>query len=152
MYTGTVMELLRQEYRTKFKEFMDDEQADMMEKGLMDSTYEYVRDAGAPESVIQTAYLCKGNEIVELLQRGNPPRASMPHENPRMLYPEIWNPFIEKEKLLKLKEETMASTDAFKCLKCKHKKSIVSQVQTRSADEPATTFVRCLVCGHTVTF
>jgi len=39
------------------------------------------------------------------------------------------------------------SSSEFKCRKCKSEKTSVSQAQTRSADEPMTTFVTCLECG-----
>ena len=40
-----------------------------------------------------------------------------------------------------------ASTDKFTCRKCHSKKCTYYQLQTRSADEPMTTFVSCLDCG-----
>lgn len=36
---------------------------------------------------------------------------------------------------------------AFKCAKCKSQKTTYYQMQTRSADEPMTTFVTCLNCS-----
>ena len=36
----------------------------------------------------------------------------------------------------------------FKCGKCKSKKTTYFQLQTRSADEPMTTFVTCKDCGN----
>uniref|UniRef100_A0A3B1JR99 Transcription elongation factor n=1 Tax=Astyanax mexicanus TaxID=7994 RepID=A0A3B1JR99_ASTMX len=39
-------------------------------------------------------------------------------------------------------------TDMFICGKCKGKKCTYTQVQTRSADEPMTTFVLCNDCGN----
>ncbi|KAI8052009.1 transcription elongation factor S-II [Syncephalis plumigaleata] len=41
-----------------------------------------------------------------------------------------------------------ASTDAFKCPRCKQRKCTYFQLQTRSADEPMTTFVTCVVCNN----
>lgn len=41
-----------------------------------------------------------------------------------------------------------AETDMFKCGKCKETKTTYYQLQTRSADEPMTTFVRCVVCNN----
>ena len=41
-----------------------------------------------------------------------------------------------------------SSTDNFTCRKCKSKKCSYYQLQTRSSDEPMTTFVTCLNCGN----
>ncbi|PSS33244.1 Transcription elongation factor TFIIS like [Actinidia chinensis var. chinensis] len=40
-----------------------------------------------------------------------------------------------------------ATTDQFKCSKCGKKETAYHQMQTRSADEPMTTFVTCVTCG-----
>ncbi|KAF8344652.1 transcription factor S-II, central domain-containing protein [Amanita rubescens] len=45
-------------------------------------------------------------------------------------------------------EEQQAETDAFQCSRCKQRKCRYRQAQTRSADEPMTTFVTCTVCGN----
>lgn len=45
-------------------------------------------------------------------------------------------------------EEQQAETDMFKCGKCKGRKTRYYQMQTRSADEPMTTFVTCINCGN----
>lgn len=64
---------------------------------------------------------------------------------------ELWKPLIEKE-LKKQKEliegGMLSGTDEFYCIKCKQRKCVYTQVQIRSADEPMTTFVSCLVCGN----
>ncbi|KAI8899383.1 transcription factor S-II, central domain-containing protein [Globomyces pollinis-pini] len=39
-----------------------------------------------------------------------------------------------------------AETDMFKCGKCKGRRATYYQMQTRSADEPMTTFVTCTIC------
>lgn len=41
-----------------------------------------------------------------------------------------------------------ATTDQFQCGKCKQRKTTYYQMQTRSADEPMTTFVSCLNCNN----
>ncbi|SCZ91453.1 BZ3500_MvSof-1268-A1-R1_Chr1-2g01419 [Microbotryum saponariae] len=41
-----------------------------------------------------------------------------------------------------------AETDAFQCGKCKQRRTMYYQMQTRSADEPMTTFVTCLNCNN----
>ena len=41
-----------------------------------------------------------------------------------------------------------ASTDTFTCRKCRGNKTTYYQLQIRSADEPATTFINCIDCGN----
>ncbi|TCD66059.1 RNA polymerase II elongation factor [Steccherinum ochraceum] len=57
---------------------------------------------------------------------------------------------IREENLFKTlgAEEVQAETDAFQCGRCKQRKCRYRQAQTRSADEPMTTFVTCTVCNN----
>lgn len=74
--------------------------------------------------------------------------AFMTHQE---MAPEKWDPLIQlKIKRDKNKYETNmeAATDTFKCRKCRTNKCTYYQLQTRSADEPMTTFVTCLECGN----
>ncbi|XWS35423.1 hypothetical protein CRYUN_Cryun21dG0124900 [Craigia yunnanensis] len=41
-----------------------------------------------------------------------------------------------------------ATTDQFKCGRCGHRKTTYYQMQTRSADEPMTTYVTCVNCNN----
>jgi transcription elongation factor S-II len=73
--------------------------------------------------------------------------AFMTHQE---MSPELWKTRID----MKIKRDTSrftnnieASTDMFKCRKCKSKKCTYYEMQTRSADEPATIFITCLDCG-----
>jgi transcription elongation factor S-II len=62
-----------------------------------------------------------------------------------------WAEMIDiKSKRDKNKFETniAASTDTFTCRKCKNNKCTYYQMQTRSADEPMTTFCQCVCCGN----
>jgi transcription elongation factor S-II len=73
--------------------------------------------------------------------------AFMTHQE---IKPEKWEPLIQaKIKRDKNKYETNieAATDTFKCGKCYSTKCTYYQMQTRSADEPMTTFVTCIDCG-----
>ena len=42
----------------------------------------------------------------------------------------------------------LAISDAYQCHKCGESRTQSIQMQTRSADEPITTFIRCLICGN----
>ena len=74
--------------------------------------------------------------------------AFMTHQE---LEPERWSVMIEtKTKRDKNKFETnmSAATDVFTCRKCKGNQCTYYQMQTRSADEPMTTFCNCILCGN----
>ena len=65
--------------------------------------------------------------------------------------PSKWTQIIEDKKIKDENRYTPtieASTDNFTCRKCKSNKCSYYQLQTRSADEPMTTFVTCINCGN----
>ena len=67
------------------------------------------------------------------------------------LNPAIWEPIIkEKIKRDKSKYEINmeAATEEFTCYRCGKNKCTYYELQTRSADEPMTTYVSCLHCGN----
>ena len=73
--------------------------------------------------------------------------AFMTHHEMR---PEKWSALIDaKSKRDKNKFEVnmAAATDTFTCRKCKSNQCTYYQMQTRSADEPMTTFVCCIKCS-----
>ena len=64
--------------------------------------------------------------------------------------PELWDTLLEEKKKRDInKYENRDKIDSeFKCRKCKSKNCSHYQMQTRSADEPMTTFVTCMDCGN----
>ena len=67
------------------------------------------------------------------------------------LCPEKWKELIDekiKRDVNSTKMDISASTDEFKCFKCHKRVCTYYELQTRSADEPMTTFVTCLNCGN----
>lgn len=71
---------------------------------------------------------------------------------PSQLNPDKWEQIIYKQNLLKEKQENMATSDIYECDVCHKRRCIVTQAQIRSADEPMTTFFKCVECGHTTCF
>lgn len=57
---------------------------------------------------------------------------------------------LEKENMKKAQvpQEQKSISDSLQCGRCKLKKVSYTQAQTRSADEPMTTFCECMNCGH----
>ncbi len=71
--------------------------------------------------------------------------------NHQAMRPDLWDKLLEEKRIKdenKFAPKIEASTDDFTCFKCKSKKCTFYQLQTRSADEPMTTFVTCLDCGN----
>ena len=77
-----------------------------------------------------------------------------PHEIAFMTHqemqPERWEQMIkEKQEREKNKYDVKQKTSSeFTCFKCKSNNCSYYQLQTRSADEPMTTFVNCIDCGN----
>jgi len=93
----------------------------------------------------------KNDIIVEKLKQN----VIKPHEVSFLthveLLPEKWKQEIQDKKFRlenKFFPKIEASTDNFTCGKCKSKACTYYQLQTRSADEPMTTFVTCTQCGN----
>jgi DNA-directed RNA polymerase subunit M/transcription elongation factor TFIIS len=69
--------------------------------------------------------------------------------SPYQLHPESWAIIIEKIRFKENKENSIAATDLYKCGKCKERKCKVNEIQMRSADEPMSKVITCLVCYNT---
>ena len=67
---------------------------------------------------------------------------------PQELNPERYEKITKKKELEEANLNKKASTDLYQCSKCKKKKCVVTEKQTRAGDEPATTFVECVECGN----
>jgi DNA-directed RNA polymerase subunit M/transcription elongation factor TFIIS len=66
------------------------------------------------------------------------------------LYPEKWHDLQEravKREAKMLSVDKSMATDMFKCSRCGKRECTYYEMQTRSADEPMTQFIRCLNCG-----
>jgi len=91
----------------------------------------------------------KNSNILSQLTEGNIKAHEIAFMTHQEIHPQKWEQMIlEKIKRDKHKFETNveAATDTFTCSKCRSKKCTYYQLQTRSADEPMTTFVTCLDC------
>lgn len=67
------------------------------------------------------------------------------------IFPSKWKYLIETKSLRdknKFEVDKRGATSEFKCRKCGKRECSYYQLQTRSADEPMTTYVTCLNCGN----
>jgi transcription elongation factor S-II len=92
----------------------------------------------------------KKPNVAEMVVQQTIPAKNFAFMTHQEICPEKWKQLIEDKKVRdkqKYEPNIEASTDNFTCNKCKSKKCTYYQLQTRSADEPMTTFVTCLECG-----
>lgn len=69
--------------------------------------------------------------------------------SPEQIHPLRWKEIIDKQMSIKNRQNDIKVTNIYKCYKCGSRETKTSQMQTRSADEPMTIFVTCLVCSNT---
>ena len=96
-------------------------------------------------------YNLNSNEVINKLLNKEIKSYDIVFMNYSDIQPDKWKELIE-EKNTRLENRYFpkieASTDNFTCRKCKSNKCTYYQLQTRSADEPMTTFVTCIDCGN----
>ena len=88
--------------------------------------------------------------LIQRLQEGEFLPHRVPFMAPRELYPEHWQPLADeqmKRENTMLEGDKDGGSDMFKCKRCGKAKTRYWEMQTRSADEPMTIFIRCLNCG-----
>ena len=72
--------------------------------------------------------------------------------SPAQIHAEKWDYYIKKKAYIEQRENNIVYSDEYPCFKCGESKCKITQSQTRSADEPMTTFVVCVVCHNTFKF
>lgn len=96
----------------------------------------------------------RGNsELRKSLLSGSLPPSQFSKMTPEEMMSNDLKKKVEEAIKASIQEATTASdnqseTDMFRCGKCKQRKTKYYQMQTRSADEPMTTFVTCINCNN----
>ena len=88
------------------------------------------------------------DDLVQAVKTKKIDPATIAGLSPQELNPEKYEKIQKKKDLEEFNKNNQATTDIFKCSKCKNSKTEVVEKQTRAADEPATLFITCMVCGH----
>jgi transcription elongation factor S-II len=92
----------------------------------------------------------KDDRLVKMVKDGEINSQDIAFMSHQEMKPERWSELIRLKSIrdkTKFEDRVEASTDTFTCRKCKSKKCTYYQMQTRSADEPMTIFVQCVMCG-----
>jgi DNA-directed RNA polymerase subunit M/transcription elongation factor TFIIS len=92
----------------------------------------------------------KNTELIKQIQDGENTPQSVAFMTHQEFNPIHWKVLIDqkiKRDASRFTTNIEASTDMFTCKRCKSKRCTYYELQTRSADEPATIFITCLDCG-----
>ena len=157
-------ENFRENVKTYFGKFLNKGMAINLEKGIFNysisiaSSNNIIKKWDNPNFVeiyinkFKTIYINLNNKslLKKIIDKEIKPQdlAFMTHQE---LMPEKWEKLILAKKV---KDENRyapkldGNTDMFTCRRCKSNKCSYYQLQTRSADEPMTTFVTCVNCGN----
>jgi len=133
--------------------------AEKIEQSIYLFAIAYTKETGM-HFLLESIYIDKFNEIYNLLlnnkskflinalelEKIDPSKiATM---RPDELNPDKYKKIIQKKELESLKKKNVITSSGYKCPKCGERKITIIERQTRSADEPATIYKECNVCGY----
>jgi len=154
----------RKNIQTKFKDIVADEALSMnLEKGVFNYA---IKEAGIRKIIkkwenpyfaqiyldrLRSIYInLKNPKLLDQIKSGEVLPQNIAFMTHQELNPDHWRELIDKKikrDANKYANTIKATTDMFTCRKCKSKNCTHYELQTRSADEPATIFITCLDCG-----
>jgi len=153
----------RNELIKKIIKILGDKLAKNIELSIYNFSKEYAETNDTPY-LIQSIYDSKSQEIlcnltnkntdylVKSLKDNKIDPLKLAFMKPEELNPEKYENIIKKREMEEYKKNNTSGSSVFTCVKCKKSKCQVSQKQTRAGDEPPTTFVTCMECGHVFKF
>ena len=140
--------------------YFEDETLERVMEGLNEFALKYI-ETNDCAFLINDIYINKVDELIKVMNESNylgemiSGGYILPEElgymKPHELFPERYKSIIEK-KAYEHNQKKNRGSNIFSCKKCKQSNCEVTQKQTRAADEPATTFVKCLECGFNFKF
>ncbi len=140
--------------------YFEDETLERVMEGLIDFAQKYIETNDCP-FLINDIFNNKVDELInimnesdylgEMISGGYVLPEELGFMKPHELRPEKYKTIIEK-KAYEHNQKKNKGSNIFSCKKCKQSNCEVTQKQTRAADEPATTFVKCLECGFNFKF
>ncbi|ULY68581.1 putative transcription elongation factor TFIIS [Chlorella virus XW01] len=143
-----------------FQKTISKTQAKDLEESILEFSIKYAEENETP-FLFEQIYDSKIDEIINQLKNSDSfvqnikdnkfNIKEIPYLKPEDLYPEKFEKIVKKKAVEKAKKDAKATTNVFKCPKCKKRKATVVEKQTRAADEPATVFITCEECGYTWT-
>ena len=152
----------RNNYVTKFNGLVDKKLGKSVEQSVYNFSIDYATVQETPY-LLDQIYESKADEIFNVLKdkeisllkaikEGVIEVSKIAFMKPDELNPDKYTQILKRKKTEEDKKNNQATSTVYTCKKCKANKCQVTQRQTRSADEPATTFVTCMECGYEFSF
>ncbi len=152
----------RNNYVTKFNGLVDKKLGKSVEQSIYNFSIDYATVQETPY-LLDQIYESKADEIFNVLKdkeisllkaikEGVIDVTKIAFMKPDELNPDKYTQILKRKKTEEDKKNNQATSTVYTCKKCKANKCQVTQRQTRSADEPATTFVTCMECGYEFSF
>lgn len=138
----------------------NDKLSEKIESSIFKWTEDYMESNMTPVFMMENLYLDKLSDILKhldikynsyLLKAINDNKIkpeNIAFLKPEEIFPEKFDALLKKKKLEQAIKDNKATSDAFKCPKCKKRKCTIDQKQLRAGDEPMTTIVTCVECGN----
>ena len=153
---------IRSKYIKNLDIIVDKKYGKQIEQSIYDFTIDYAKVHDTPY-LLEQIYESKVDEITNLLKdkenyllkaikEGVINVLNIGFMKPAELNPDKYNHIINKKKKEEDNINNQATSSIYTCKKCKKNRCQVTQRQTRSADEPATTFVKCVECSYEFSF
>jgi DNA-directed RNA polymerase subunit M/transcription elongation factor TFIIS len=143
---------------------LDKKLANQVEESIFNFSNDYAEINDTPPFLVQSIYETKSNDIINELTNKDSEyllnaiinetikATEIAFLKPEELNPDKYENIIKRKEMEEYKKNNKVGSSVFTCTKCKKSKCSVSQKQTRAGDEPPTTFVECLECGHVFKF
>ena len=135
-----------------------------MEKGVFNSAIEFCKEKGYPLKWSDSSFLKKYSTnarrilanisyttnapvLREKIKDGVLEAYTIVKLTREELNPDVWEVLRTKNLNQVIVKQEVQEDGMFKCNRCKSMKTVYYQMQTRSADEPMTTYVTCTNCN-----
>lgn len=142
---------------SQIEEGIHDWSIEKAEKEAIDLTWSsifksvYMNKAVAIYTNLDKDSYVKNKDFAEKVKNGEFDSLRVAWLTPHEMFPQKWKTLLDAESLIaqqNYETRTDNACDLYRCGKCGKSQTTFALAQTRSADEPMTIFVTCLVCGN----
>ena len=160
----------RKQIISLFKKILTDNQAQTLEKSILDYTIStshsrniatswdneffkkiYINKSRSLFSNLKSDSYIKNTYLLKSLKKNTLNIKDIPELSFQALFPSHWKKIMDekhnRDKWL-YEDQAEAMTDQFRCGRCKSRECSYYELQTRSADESMTIFITCIKCGN----